>query len=238
MLHLRKGPTSLGCGALPRDSADIKTWDTWHNTGLFYGITTNPTILERDGVKCGVKALSVLALSAFERGALEVQLQAWGDNASKMTSNALSLAGIDPRRIVVKLPATADGLQTAALLRDAGIRVTITGMYMPHQVLLAEAVGAEYAAPYLGRMNDLSPGQGTAGVEQMQAVLRAHGAQCRLLVASLRDPSELAQLSAKGCDTFTISPAVTSKMFAVESTIQAAADFEDAARRMGSHEDC
>ncbi len=32
--------------------------------------------------------------------------------------------------------------------------LNVPGVYAPHQVLLAQAVGADYVAPYLGRMAD------------------------------------------------------------------------------------
>eukprot|EP00955_Chlamydomonas_euryale_P065966 359412-Chlamydomonas_euryale.AAC.11 len=65
---------------------------------------------------------------AFEMGAREVQLQTWGSTVQAMSSNALNLAGIDPRRVVVKLPCTPEGIQAASLLSESDIRVTITGV--------------------------------------------------------------------------------------------------------------
>lgn len=222
------------------DSASMSQWELWHSTGVFHGITTNPTIIERDKVKCNIKSLTAMAQTAFDMGACEVQLQSWGQTVKKLSSVAFDLAGIDPKRIVVKLPCTLEGIQTASLLRDSNsnIRVTITGLYSSPQALLAAAVGAEYAAPYLGRMNDLRAGgtMGTEAVVEMQQIIHAQQSKMRLLVASVREPSEMAHLSAKGCDTFTISPAVASKLFMVGGTLDAAADFETAAERNGAYE--
>jgi hypothetical protein len=94
----------------------------WTNVG----ITTNPTILERDGVPCNIEALTSLAKTvrrpradtpdavpvssccnaqALKCGAEEIHVQAWGDTPDKLHSVALDLAGINPKRVVVP-PAT------------------------------------------------------------------------------------------------------------------------------------
>ena len=64
------------------------------------------------------------------------------------------VARLDPERLVVKVPATMEGIKAANALVVDGVRVTITAAYAPHQVLVAASIGANYVAPYLGRMND------------------------------------------------------------------------------------
>ncbi len=125
------------------------------------------------------------------------------------------------------------------------------------QIIPTLATGAEYAAPYLGRMNDrMGAGKGTEAVVQMQEIIKSSGSDLRLMVASIRDPSELATLSARvscivpvepnlailswplelqGCDTFTISAAVASKLFMTEDILSA--EFEASARRNGAYEE-
>ena len=67
------------------------------------------------------------ALQAWDLGAQELQLQAWGDTAGKLFSVGLDLAAIDAARVVVKLPITAEGVEAAAYLKDRNVRVTLTG---------------------------------------------------------------------------------------------------------------
>ncbi|GAX82614.1 hypothetical protein CEUSTIGMA_g10040.t1 [Chlamydomonas eustigma] len=226
-------PTSQSNLRLFLSSANVQQFELWHNTGIFHGITTNPIILESDGVKCNVKALTSLAQDAFELGAQEMHLQVWGDTVQKLSSVAFDLAGINPRQIVIKLPCTLEGIQTATLMRDANIRITIAGINSAAQVVLAEAVGAEYASAYFGWMIDKlgSEQAGMESITQMHKITRSHNSSMRLMVSSIRDASDLAKLSEFGCDTFTISPAVAMKMFMAEGTLDYFAAFEDAARR-------
>ena len=83
-----------------------------------------------------------------------MHLQAWGDTVQKLSSVAFDLAGINPKKVVVKLPCTLEGIQTAALLRDANIRLSMTGLASGVQVVPCMHAGAEYATPFLGRMKD------------------------------------------------------------------------------------
>ena len=53
-------------------------WDAWLSTGLFYGVTTNPTLLAAAGIPCRLNALSDLVHAILEHGIHEVHLQTWG----------------------------------------------------------------------------------------------------------------------------------------------------------------
>ena len=211
------------------DTADAVQWQAWLPTGLFYGVTCNPILLERADVSCDLKTLEALAQQALKLGAQEVQLQAWGDSVAELQKVGRSLGSID-RRIVVKLPATQMGTAAAKALIDAGIPVTLTAVYAVHQVLIAAAIGASYAAPYLGRINDLGR-DGLADLTLMQQVLDGTGSQTRLLTASVREIEDIAALAARGVNTFTFSEAIAHAFFDVPATLKATAEFERAAQK-------
>ncbi|MBD0337395.1 MAG: transaldolase, partial [Cyanobacteria bacterium Co-bin13] len=180
---------------------------------------------------CTLPSLTHLAEKAMHLGMQEVQLQTWGDGEA-MVSTGLALAAIAPQ-VVVKVPITAPGTAAAARLIAAGVRVTLTGVYAVHQVLIAAALGAEYTAPYLGRINDLGR-NGREDLAQMQRALDGVQSPTRILAASIRSPEDLAYLAAQRLNTFTISAAIAAQLFEVEATQSAAADFERAARVMGA----
>jgi len=135
------------------DSADQKQWETWAETGMFYGFTTNPTILKRDNVQCTLQAMRTLARHAFDLEAEELQFQAWGKTWNDLYSCGLDLFELDSR-IVVKIPMTQAGVKAAHRLLLDDVPVTFTGVYSTHQAVTALSLGAYYVAPYLGRMND------------------------------------------------------------------------------------
>ena len=214
------------------DTADTQEWQRWLPTGLFYGVTTNPLLLERHKVVCSVSQLKALASLAFALETKEVQFQTWGTTVDALVKTGKLLAAID-ERIVVKVPITKIGTEAASKLIAEGIRITLTGVYSIHQVLIAAALGADYAAPYLGRINDLGR-NGREDLVAMQRSLAGVGSLTRILVASIPSVDDIALLATHGLDTFTFSPLVAAAFFEVTGTNQAATDFEEAARRMGA----
>ncbi len=217
------------------DSASEEEWARWLPSGIFTGVTTNPIILERDNRACTVATLTELAKQALEYDAVqEFQVQTWGESSDEMWKNGVALASYDPDVIVVKVPGTFEGIKAANALVADGIRVTITAAYASHQAVLAAAVGANYVAPYLGRMNDAGR-DGFGTVAEMQKTADKLDSDMRILVASVRNVGDIAKLAAVGCDTFTVSAQIAEAMFADPLTAQAAADFEAAAERIGAY---
>jgi transaldolase len=136
------------------DSADQKQWEEWAETGLFYGFTTNPSILKRDNVQCTLQALRNLTRHAVDLDVEELQIQAWGSTWNDLYSCGLDLYELDSNIITVKVPMTQAGVKAAHRLMLDDVPVTLTGVHSTHQVVTALAVGGFYVAPYLGRMND------------------------------------------------------------------------------------
>lgn len=214
------------------DSADPAAWRQWLPSGLFRGVTTNPTLLRRAGQPCTLQRLGRLAAEALELGAQELHLQCWGADAEAATACGLALARLAPERVLVKVPVTREGTETARRLIAAGVSVTFTACYEEHQVLIAAALGARYIAPYLGRIADAGR-DGHATLTAMQRCLEGIGSPTRLLVASLRQPADLSRLAAAGLDTFTLGPDLVGALFASKDTAAAAARFEQDAAAAG-----
>ncbi|MGN6238890.1 MAG: transaldolase family protein [Cellulosimicrobium cellulans] len=211
------------------DSADRDQVERLLATGLFAGVTTNPTILYRSGLT--VDDVPAVHRWARAAGAGTVFLQAVGPDEAALETHSRELVDLGPD-VVVKLPATRDGLAVSRRLTREGVPVLVTAVYHASQALLADAAGAGWVAPYVGRMGDL----GLDGVEQtvdLHATLRASGQGCRVLAASLRDTTQVAALAARGIEDFTLSTALCSALLENPDTVAAAAQFETDARAAG-----
>lgn len=221
-------PTSAALGLrFLLDTADRAAWTQWLPLGCFYGVTTNPTLLKAADVPCSVTALTRLARQAIDLGAGEVHVQTWGRTRTLYVEHGRALAAIDPK-IIVKVPTTIEGAAAAATLRREGVRLTMTAVYNVAQALVASALGADYAAPYLGRMNDAGH-DGFGEIATMARTARAQGSSMRILVASLRDPSDIVRLAADGLDAFTFNPKLIPGFFADRDAALAVEAFEAAA---------
>ena len=210
------------------DSTDHTTWEHFLPTGLFYGVTSNPKLLHQAGIPCTVENLTKLAQAAFELGAREIHLQVWGGETAPMLVVGRELAAIDPR-VSVKVPITQAGILAARQLIEEGVTVTLTAVHASVQILPVIALGAAYAAPYMGRMSDAGL-DGPGKVVAMQQMITRLESPTRLLVASIRRLSDLATLARSGVDTFTLLPPLLEEMLNNPLTIKAADDFEEKAR--------
>jgi TalC/MipB family fructose-6-phosphate aldolase len=204
------------------DTADRAVAEPLLATGLFAGLTTNPTILRRAGLTGS--AIPEIYRWATAAGAREVFFQAWGDDLTGM--------GRDLRRlgdeVVVKFVASLDGSAACAKLATDGIPTLLTGVYARGQAMIAAAAGATYIAPYLGRMIDAGR-PGVSDVLAMHELLAATGGPTKVLVASVREVDSMVELARHGVDCFTFGPAVAAQFFADELTAAAVLEFEEAA---------
>jgi len=208
------------------DSVDSQDWADYLPTGLFYGVTTNPKLLAGKGCDFEVNKLAALAESAFDLGVQEIHLQVWGSSDQDLLAVGRELGQIDDR-VSVKVPITPAGIRCASQLKNEGIRVTLTALHAAEQALIAAALGADYAAPYLGRMND----GGLNGLEEiirMGQILNNLQSPVRLLIASIRQIEELVILAEKGLTTFTLLPALIEELLENELTRLAADSFQEA----------
>jgi transaldolase len=229
------------------DSADLRAWRRLLPLGFFYGVTTNPLLLERAGLPCTLAQLEEMTRVAVDLGAAEIHLQTWGTTREEMVHNGNQLAlmaglGID---VAVKVPATAEGWQVGRQLAETGCTITMTAVFSPAQVVLAAGFGAAFAAPYLGRIEDLArdqagspdadPSTGEQVILTMQDIVLRTQSPTRLLVASLRSAAQVVRLASLGLDTLTFSAKVADELLTQENTDRAAVDFQRAAENAGKN---
>ncbi len=208
------------------DSANPRIWEKLLPTGIFTGITTNPTLLRENDQPCELKHLKYLSKEAESYGCKEIHLQAWGNNFYEIEKCSFELSQLetDSLKVYIKLPITRTGSEVARKLIKSRLNVTFTACFHAHQVLIASALGANYVAPYLGRIND-KIGNGIKEVSSMQIALQNTKSKCKILAASIRRIEELLILSKKGIDTFTLRPQLAEKFFQSNYTIEADAKF-------------
>jgi transaldolase len=206
------------------DTAEVSTWERLLPSGVFYGVTTNPKLINQARLPCSVESLRRLAQAAFDLGANEIHLQVWGSSTAEMLAIGRELAEIDPR-VRVKVPGIRAGFPCARTLAGEGARVTLTALYAAQQTLAAISLGAAYAVPYLGRMNDAKM-NGLAEVIAMQEIINQFPGSTRVLVASIRQLSDVVTLARHGVGVYALQPSLAEELLDHPLSIQAAADFE------------
>ena len=210
------------------DNADPSTWKRWLPTGIFHGITTNPSLLKQANQPCNIDNLQKLSTEAARLGCSELHLQAWGESAAELTQCGIALSEIkkDGMDIHIKIPISQAGTKAAKKLIETNISVTFTACFETKQIIIAEALGASYIAPYLKRIN----AQGRDGKKElltMQKILNSLKSQCKLLVASITEINELTYLASEGLNTFTINTNLAKELFNVPATLEAVKKFQE-----------
>jgi transaldolase len=212
------------------DSADVQAWQELMPTGIFSGITTNPLLAKRAGLSYPEIDWGKLVQRAADLGAKELHGQVFGpvesyvDWAGAFYERGRK-AGI---RTVVKVPLTEEGIRAVPSIKALGGAILMTAAYDAKQMFVATALGADYIAPYFGRMVEKNLPAFEA-MEQMVAIGRLCGGRTKILVASIRNPGQMVRLAALGLECFTIAPAVARDLMSDPETIAAAREFEAAA---------
>lgn len=206
------------------DTADRAAAESLLATGLFAGLTTNPTILQR--ASRGVADIPEIYRWATSAGAREVFFQAWGEDTPTLVERGLRLRELGTN-VVVKLVVSRAGAAACAELASQGIPTLLTAVYAPAQALVAAAAGATYIAPYLGKLEEAGR-DGIGEILAMYEVLSATGSPTKVLAASIRDVESVVSLARCGVDCFTMAPAIAEQLFTDELTEGAVRTFEAA----------
>lgn len=210
------------------DSADVERVGALLASGVVRGVTTNPTILERGG-RTAAEIPELYARWVAE-GAQEVFFQTWGGDAASFLRNAETIRALGDR-VVVKVPATAEGFAAASALVRDGATVLVTAVYSVAQALAAASIGAQYIAPYLGRLRDAGL-DGDTLITRMQAV--CVDSDTNVLAASLRSAEDIVALREAGVPYFTAAPDVIEQMLFHPVSDSSAAEFDAAMVRLGA----
>lgn len=213
------------------DTFDMESWRCFMPSGLFHGITTNPLLAQRAGLDYSSIDWGNVVEIASSLGAkeLHVQLPDTSEEALGFASHRAKDAQSYQLKIVIKVPLTPEGMGLALTLKHQGFDVLMTACYHAKQYVIAHQLGADFIAPYYGRMVE-------AGVDakqhltQMHTIRKSISSEVEILVASLRSIDQMVELAAEGLTHFTISPAIAEALLTDKLTQDAAAEFARAAK--------
>jgi len=187
------------------DTASIEEIRTVAAWGVLGGITTNPSLVAKEGDD--PDAVWKTILTEID-GDVSLEVTALG--VEEMEAQGRSLAEMGPNA-VVKLPMTPDGLAAAARLGADGIRVNITLVFSAAQAILAAEAGAYCVSPFLGRLDDVgSDGMGV--LRTICDLYAVQGYQSKVLAASLRHPMHVVEAALAGADIATMPFDVFTKL--------------------------
>ena len=189
------------------DTANIEEIKEAHNMGMVDGVTTNPTLIAREGRDFEEIIKEICEIVDGPISAEVISLDTDG-----MVKEARHLAAIHDN-IVVKIPMTVDGIKAVRILSAEKIKTNVTLVFSPLQALMAAKAGATYVSPFIGRLDDISQ-EGMLLVEQIMEIYSNYAYDTEIIVASIRNPLHVLDAAIIGADIATIPFNVLGKLAA------------------------
>lgn len=187
------------------DTANLESIRMYNDMGLLDGITTNPTLLSKEG---GDPHKTMEEICRIIKG--DVSLEVVSTEYSGMMDEGKRLRKYGDN-VVVKCPMTGDGLKACKSLTAEGIPVNVTLVFSPNQAVLAAKAGAKYVSPFIGRLDDIGQ-DGMGLIREIHQILQNYKFKTQLLVASVRHPMHVVEAAKIGAEVVTLPPAVLGKM--------------------------
>lgn len=188
------------------DTANVQEIKRINELGLVDGVTTNPTIISKEGRDfkeviteiCGMiegsVSAEVIALDTESMVKEARDIATWADN------------------VVVKIPMTEEGLRAVNILSKEGIKTNVTLIFTVAQGLMAAKAGATFVSPFVGRLDDIAT-DSLALISNMKKVLTYYGYQTEIIAASIRSLKHVEEVAELGSDIATIPGTLFPKLW-------------------------
>lgn len=182
---------------------EIKQGVAW---GLVDGVTTNPTLVAKEGVEFHARIKEICDLV---NGSVSAEVTV--TDYEGMLKEGRILAKLH-KNVTVKLPLIPDGIRACRTLSQEGIKINVTLCFSPSQALLAAKAGATFISPFVGRLDDISE-DGMKLVQEIIQIYKNYGYPTQVLAASLRHPLHVVQAALMGAHVGTMPFGVMKMLF-------------------------
>jgi transaldolase len=180
------------------DTANIEQIRHGVRLSVISGVTTNPTLAAKEG-NTNYEALSK-EICTIVPGPVSVEVLVQG--VEPMIKHARQIAKWAPN-IVIKIPATYEGLEVTSALAKEGIPVNFTLCFSLNQAVLGARAGAAYVSPFVGRLDDIG-NDGMALVKDIVDVFRYYQLPTQVIAASIRHPQHCVAAAKIGAHIATV----------------------------------
>lgn len=182
------------------DTANLAQIKEAHDLGILDGVTTNPSLMAKEGVK-GEDAIRQHYKTICELVNGDVSAEVVSTKFEDIIEEGKKLAAIH-KNIVVKVPIIKDGIKAIKWFTDNGIPTNCTLIFSAGQAILAAKAGVKYVSPFVGRIDD-SGWDGMELIAQIRQIFDVQNYATEILVASVRNPNHIIRSAEMGADIVT-----------------------------------
>ncbi|WLR48901.1 fructose-6-phosphate aldolase [Halobacillus litoralis] len=187
------------------DTANIEDIREANALGLLAGVTTNPSLVAKEGVSFHDRLKEIT-----DEVDGSVSAEVISEDSEGMIQEGKELAAIAPN-ITVKVPMTLEGLKAVKAFSDLNIKTNVTLIFSANQALMAARAGASYVSPFLGRLDDIGH-NGMELVAQISEIFDRHAIDTEIIAASVRHPVHVTEAAIHGAHIATIPFKVLSQI--------------------------
>ncbi len=203
------------------DTADLEKIRYFNDHYPIVGVTTNPTILSKEG---GDPLEQLLAIRAIIGSEKQLHVQVIETEYDAIVEEAKAIVECLGPNTYVKIPVTDVGLKATATLSKLGYGITVTAVLTAAQAMIASNAGASYVAPYVSRSENLCA-DGVGTVADIAKIFASSDTKTEILAASFKTAKEVLDVAVVGCHNATIGSTVMKTLLAHTTTDTSIAGF-------------
>ncbi len=180
------------------DTANIKQIRQADKLGIISGVTTNPSLVSSEAT--ADYQATIKEICSIIPGPVSAEVLVEG--VEPMIEQARDISTWAPN-IVIKIPATAEGLEVTSALAKENIKVNFTLCFSLNQALLGALAGAAYVSPFVGRLDDIG-NDGMQVVRDIVDVFEYYQLSTQVIAASIRHPQHTIAAAQAGAHIATV----------------------------------
>jgi len=199
------------------DTGKLSDIEKYLKLGIVRGVTTNPTILVKDGIKGGWDGIRTHCKEIAKSIApLPLSVEVTTAGVDETRKQALEIAKWAKNiNVKVTIHGPEGGTENLELIHELetrhGVRVNVTAMMSAQQCLLAAMAGATYVSIFGGRVNNMGY-DSRQEVNRLRLLLDAFESPAKIIVGSTREVLNIVEWFEAGADIVTAVPSLIEGM--------------------------
>ncbi len=204
------------------DTADLEAIKHFNEFYPLAGVTTNPSIIAKEKTEFLSHIKKIREIIGPDK---MLCVQTLETTAEGIVADGLALKEALGGDFYLKVPIGEAGLKATPILKSKGVGVLMTAIFTPAQALISAMAGADYVAPYVNRIDNVT-GDGVGVVAEIVQQFENFGTDCKVLAASFKNVNQVNDCATAGCHSVTVGPDIMKGIISHPLTDIAVAGFE------------
>ncbi len=209
------------------DTANVEDIKNTYESYPVDGVTTNPSIISAEKTEFDTLLRQIRNIIGKD-GMFHIQTTKI--DTESIIKEAIALKEFINGNFYIKIPTFEPGIKAMMILKKMGFKITATAIFTQQQALVAARAGADYVAPYVNRLDNISS-DGVGVVADILHLIKNYNLETKVLAASFKNVEQVHRISLVGTHAVTVQPELLRQMIYHPLTDSAIIDFAKDWRR-------